>query len=258
MRNTWFHLRVLWSRRAWSSKLSSALMLGLIGLTLTACATALNAGNSSGFKGADGELVNEFPAFNLDEIAQGSLKDVFRIGDKAEITVYNIERLTGEYVVDRAGNISFPLIGNVKVVGLSTVELQEILTQKYGADYLQNPSIDVKIESKEFGRVVVDGAVNEPGVFEVDDIISVSEAIALASGLDEFSNGSEVYIIRSVNGERKVKVIDLRASRAELSAESSIIPNDIVYVEDNAGRVMFREFLRTLPLINTAIIYSGR
>ena len=235
----------------------------IIGGVLTACSTIGDAGNKSGFNGGKNaqiseSIVSEFPAFNLDDIALGSLKDVFRIGDTAEITVYNVERLTGEYVVDRAGNVHFPLIGDVRVVGLSTVELQEVLTQKYGADYLQNPSIDVKIESKEFGRVVVDGGVNEPGVYEIDDAVSVSEAIALANGLDEFSNGSEVYIIRSVNGERKVKLVDIRASRADVTEDSLVIPNDIIFVEDNTGRVLFREFLRTIPLLNTAIIFARR
>lgn len=230
---------------------------------LTSCSTITDAGNSSGF-GKKGEIealdnyVEDFADVTQDDIAQNSLRDVFNVGHTANISVFMVESLTGSYVVDRAGNINFPLIGTVKVAGLSTLDLQKLLTEKYSSTYLQNPSIDVKIEVQELGRVVVDGAVKEPGVFEVDSIVSLSEAIALAGGVAETSNGSKVYIIRTVKGERKVTAVDLRKVRNQSGSNPQIIPNDVVFVENSTGRVLFNEFLRTLPLLNTAIIYGTR
>lgn len=203
--------------------------------------------------------ITDFPEVSLNQVAQNVTKDVFKSGDIADVSFYNVEELTQTYVVNRSGNISFPLIGSLKVAGLSTTQLQEILTERYGAEYLRAPSINVKLEAQDLGRVVVDGAVNKPGVFEVNDIISISEAIALAEGLNgEDTNGSSVFIIRAINGERKIKEVDLRQIRKLGVSDIQIIPGDIVFVEDTIGRVIFREFLRTVPLINTAVFLATR
>lgn len=203
--------------------------------------------------------VTDFPEVSLNQIAQNVTKDVFKTGDIADISVYNVEELTNTYVVDRNGSISFPLIGSLQVAGLTTTELQNILTKRYSEDYLRAPSINVKLEAQDLGRVVVDGAVNKPGVFEVNDIISLSEAIALAEGINgEDTNGSSVFVVRSVNGERKVKQVDLRQIRQLGAPDTQVIPGDIIFVEDSTGRIIFREFLRTVPLLNTAAIIATR
>lgn len=203
--------------------------------------------------------VAEFPNVNINQIAQNVTKDIFKVGDAADLSVYNVEALSNRYVVDRNGNINFPLIGTVKVSGLSTTELQEILTEKYGSQYLRNPGINVKLDSNEIGRVVVDGAVNKPGVFEVNDIIRLSEAIALAEGLNSVdTNGAKTFIVRDIAGERKVTEVDLRVIRKLGGVDPQIIPNDVIFVQDTSGRVLFREFLRTVPLLNTAVIFASR
>lgn len=208
--------------------------------------------NASGY-------VSEFPEVSLNEIAQSVTQDVFKAGDIADVSVYNVEALTQTYVVDRGGQISFPLIGVVQVAGLSTTQLQQTLTQRYAATYLQQPSINVKREAQDLGRVVVDGAVNKPGVFDIDDIITLSEAVALAEGLDaQDTNGSRIFIVRTINNERKVREVDIRDVRKLGSADPQIIPGDIIFVQDSPGRVAFREFLRTVPLLNTAAILATR
>ena len=152
----------------------------------------------------------------------------------------------------------FPLIGTVKVSGLSTLDLQEALTQRYGENYLQNPGISVNLEGQTLGKVIVDGAVEQPGVFEINNLIRLSESIALAQGLTEDANRKEVYIIRNIGGERKVKIVNIDDVRKFGVDEPTLIPNDIVFVQDSTGRILFREFLRTIPLINTAAILTVR
>lgn len=204
-------------------------------------------------------IVETFPNVDINQIALSSTNNIFKAGDIADVSVYNVEALSNTYVVDLAGKISFPLIGEVHIAGNTTTQVQEILTEKYGAQYLKNPGINVKLESKELGRIVVDGAVNKPGVFEVKDIIRLSEAIALAEGLDNIdTNGSKTFIVRNIEGQRKIKEVDLRSIRKLGAIDPQIIPNDVIFVQDTTGRVLFREFLRTIPLLNTAIIYSQR
>jgi len=203
--------------------------------------------------------VESFSNVNANTIAQNLNKSTFKIGDVADVSVYNVEALSNTYVVDGFGNISFPLIGSVKVEGLSTTQLQQTLTDRYGSKYLREPGINVKLETTDLGRIVVDGSVNSPGVFEIKEIIRLTEAIALAEGLDNIeTNGSVVYIARNINGERKVTEVDLRSIRKFAIADPQIIPNDVVFVQDNAGRIVFREFLRTVPLLNTVAIFATR
>lgn len=227
-------------------------------LLITGCASVETARDSLGKNDISSisGYVTEFPEVSVNQIAGSTPEDVFKIGDTAEIDVYGVDSLSNTYVIDRNGNISFPLIGTIQVANMSTVELQQALTQRYGERYLQSPSINVKIDAKDLGRFVVDGAVNKPGVFDINRIVKLTEAIALAQGLSEDTNGSKVFIIRSIAGERKILQADMRAIRKIGANDPQIIPNDVVFIEDSAGRVAFREFLQTVPLLNTAILFS--
>jgi len=237
----------------------------LIGYTISSCAslsgTAPSFGNNKTatlIQQSD-TYVSELPKVSLSQIASNVTNDVFKSGDVADITFYNVEALTNSYVVDRAGNINFPLIGTVKVAGQGTTQLQKTLTQRYGENYLRAPSINVKLEAQDLGRVIVDGAVNSPGVYEIKDIITLSEAVALAAGIDnEITQGARIYIVREIEGKRKVQEVDIREIRQFGVADPQIIPNDLIFVQDSAGRVAFREFLRTVPLLNAVAIYATR
>lgn len=229
---------------------------------LTACST-VNSQSLEGQLDANGNpvsdmFVTEFPEVSLDQVIAQSRNDTFKVGDTAIVSVYNVETLSTDYVVDRAGNIVFPLIGTVKVAGLSTLEVQEALVERYGSQYLRNPSISVKIEARDLGKIVVDGAVEKPGVFELNNVIRLTEAIALAEGVTNDANLKEVFIIRDVNGERLVQSVNFENVRKLGTADPVIIPNDVIYIRDSFSRVAFREFLRTVPLLNTAAILATR
>ena len=198
--------------------------------------------------------------FNVDSntIYSQTTNDVFKPGDTAIIGVFNVDNLSNEYVVSRAGSINLPLLGSVNVAGHSTLDVQEDLVSLYGENYLENPSISVQIEQREIGKVIVDGSVNRPGVFDMTDIITLSEAVALAGGLDDEANASKVFISRNVGGVRRVRQVDYNQVRLSEVADLKIVPNDIIFVDQSLGRVAFTEFLRTLPLLNTAVIFSSR
>jgi polysaccharide biosynthesis/export protein len=67
--------------------------------------------------------------------------------DKLGIKVFKMDDLSGEYDVDLAGNISMPLIGEVEAANLTTAQLDDQLTQKLGAKYLEHPDVSVAIKS---------------------------------------------------------------------------------------------------------------
>ena len=129
---------------------------------------------------------------------------------------------------------------------------------EYGENYLQNPSITVKLEANTLGNIVVDGSVSKPGVFVLYKPVRLTEAVALAGGLREDANSKEVYIVREIEGKKKVKVVNLKDIRQMGATDPQIYPQDIVYVEDSPGRKAYNEFLKTIPLLSAILIAGTR
>ena len=232
-----------------------AAIVGLCLLGLSACASMGDKSNKDLL--ADGEFyTQDFPEVSENTLAINADQDRFRIGDIADVFVYNVDSLTNTYPVDREGNVNFPLIGSQKVAGLTTLELQKQLMSEYGSNYLQNPSITVKLESSMLGNIVVDGAVSKPGVFDLFKPIRLSEAVAMAGGLSENANQKEVYMVREIEGKKKVKIVNLKDIRRMGATDPAVYPDDIVYVQDSTGRMAYNEFLRTVPLLS-AILLAG-
>ena len=233
--------------------------LGLSLLALTACASLGDRSSGKDNILADGEFyTQDFPEVSENTLAINAEQDRFRVGDTADISVYNVESLTNTYPIDREGNINFPLIGTQKVAGLTTLELQKQLISEYGENYLQNPNITVKIESNVLGNIVVDGAVSKPGVFELNKPIRLSEAVALAGGIDDDANSKEVYMVREFEGKKRVKLVNLKEIRQMGATDPEIYPQDIIYVQKSAGRMAYNEFLKSIPLLSTILLYSTR
>lgn len=203
-------------------------------------------------------FVDEFPEVKASRLISYTFRDVFKVGDTAVISVFNVESLSGSHIVNREGDVAFPLIGKVKVAGKNTLELQAELVKKYGVKFLQNPSISVELDAQKLGVIVVDGAVKKTGVFDIYKAVSLSEAIALAGGLNEDANRKEVYLVREFDGVRKVKSVNLDEIRTAGARDPKIYPNDLVFVQESGARIAFREVLRTIPLINTMIIIATR
>lgn len=249
------------SRQSLKSAVKLAAVSILTGALLSGCASFSNSMRESSVPGDDGEggtFVSELPSRNVSEIARRSVKDTFKVGDIADVSVYQVESLNGTYSVDREGFIDFPLIGDVQVAGVSTRQLQKELEARYGNGLVRNPNVTVKIEQLKLGKLVVDGAVNDPGVFEVFEIISIAEAIAMAGGITIDADKDDVYLVRGVDGEQKILRVDLNAIRKQGQVGPDVYPDDIIYVQSSSFRLAYTEFLRTIPLLSALLIASAR
>jgi polysaccharide export outer membrane protein len=142
----------------------------------------------------------------------------YQIGpeDLIEITLFNIPEAIGmerhltprttSSRVSQRGQISLPLIGELHVMGLTVVKLEEKLRNAYDK-YIVNPQVGVLV--KEFRqRASVIGAVQKPGVFELTGPKTVIDLIAMAGGINDKA-GSQVHIYRNGANERETHVIDL-------------------------------------------------
>lgn len=134
------------------------------------------------------------------------------------------------YLVDKNGEIDFPVIGKVKIVGLSPSETRLLLREKL-ADYLKNPIINIRIRNF---TVTILGAVNRPGTYPVNgEQITIMEAIGLAGDINIKGRRDNVMVIRDFDGTKVYNRINLNQKNALKSPVYYLTQNDVVYIEPN-------------------------
>ena len=170
--------------------------------------------------------------------------------DKLEIKVLKVGDLTGDYNVDLAGNISMPLIGEVRAVNLTTADLDRELTSKLGQKYLENPDVSVGIKESTSRVVTVDGAVKNSGAFPTVGTTSLMRAVALAGGVTEDANPRRVAVFRTVSGQRQAAAFDLTAIRRGQMEDPRIYAGDIVVVDGSAIKQSFKQIMQSFPLLS--------
>lgn len=139
------------------------------------------------------------------------------------------------YLVDTRGMLTFPVLGELKVAGLSKRELAEQLTQKMYPKYLtETPIVLIRIANY---RISVLGEVARPGTYQIDsERVNILEALALAGDMTIFGNRADVLLVREINGLRESKRIDLRDKNLIYSPYYYLQQNDVLYIEPNAPR----------------------
>jgi len=140
------------------------------------------------------------------------------------------------YLVNTDGIIQFPVIGDIKVAGLTTNQLRlEITRQLVDRKLLVDPVVVVR--QLNF-KVSVLGEVGHPTVISVpSEKISLLEALGLAGDITIYGRKDNVMIIREENGEKIIKRLDLNSKQLFSSQYYYLKTNDIVYVEANKAKI---------------------
>jgi len=130
-------------------------------------------------------------------LAEASAQDDYVIGpeDEISITVWDHPDLTRKIRVNLEGKISFPLIGEVPVGGLTTIEIEKKIGDLLNKDYIINPQVSVVIESYKSSKVSIMGEVKMPGPYALTRRMNVVEALSLAGGLLSEAD-HEIMIVR--------------------------------------------------------------
>lgn len=154
--------------------IAASLILGCLSLTMTSCAApapplATNTG--------------EAPVYRL------------AAGDKLHITVFGEEALSKDYVVTTAGDISFPLLGDLPVAGKTTGDLTNMITSQLSQGYLNDPRVNIEVLN--FRPFYILGEVSRSGEYPYAPDMTVMQAVALAGGFTYRAQKHEVYIRRA-------------------------------------------------------------
>lgn len=172
----------------------------------------------------------------------------------------NIRRLT--YLVDKEGYIEFPVLGRIKLGGMSRNEAIEYMKGLLTEEII-DPGVAINILNF---RITVLGEVNKPGTFPLEnEKITIMEALGQAGDLTINGERKNVLVIREVDGTRNYYRIDLTSNEVFDSPVYYLSQNDIVYVEPNQNKrnlsspvirdvsfvISIASFLLTLILIIT-------
>lgn len=131
-------------------------------------------------------------------------------------------------LVDTAGNIRLPLLGKVKVAGLSQTQAADKLTSLYKR-YLNTPSVYLEVLNK---RVFILGEVNKPGAVPLDkEKMTLFEALAHVGDLKDSAVRNNIIILSNTKHGMQMRRVDLTRFDTMNYAKLMLRPNDIVYVQ---------------------------
>lgn len=143
-------------------------------------------------------------------------------GDILNINVWKDAELTRQVAVLPDGTFSFPLIGKVQAKGKTVAELTKILNEKI-TYYIPEPNLSVEVTQLNSMKVYVLGKVNRPGMFMMNENITVLQALALAGGLNAFADKKKVKIYRQTDDWTIIIPFDYKAVTRKDKTEQNIL-----------------------------------
>lgn len=139
------------------------------------------------------------------------------------------------YLVDTNGEIEFPVLGKIKIGGLTREETIKLLKEKLSPDYIKEPNINIRIANY---KITVLGDVQRPGSYNIpNERITILEAIGLAGDLNLSGNRNDILVQREENGKKVQYHVDLLSKNIFTSPVYYLQQNDVVYVEPNYARI---------------------
>jgi polysaccharide export outer membrane protein len=154
------------------------------------------------------------------------------------------------YLVDQKGNIELPRIGLIHAEGLTKEQLSNEIKGRL-KDELNDPTVIIRFTNF---RIIVIGEVRAPGVKTVNvENLTLLEALALAGDITEFGKKKEVKIVREINGQRQMGIIDVTSTRMFESPYYQLQQNDVVMVEQTKYKVRQTEQQRIAQQLGFAL-----
>lgn len=144
-------------------------------------------------------------------------------GDVISIRVLGEDDLNREKIrLTDAGSISYPALGEIRVLNMTIGDLEKIITDGLRGRFLVNPKVSVQID--EYRPFYINGMVEKPGGYPFQPGLTVRKAASLAGGFKERASVNKVFIIRESDPSQ-------RSQNANLN--SPVFPGDIVTVEES-------------------------
>lgn len=140
--------------------------------------------------------------------------------------------ITG-FLVDNEGDVAIPLVGKVKIAGLTTTEARDLITKKVSV-YYREPVVNVRFANF---SITVLGEVTRPGTYTIsNEKVSLLDAIGIAGDLTIYGKRDNVMLIREENNSKTFMRFNLNSDDIFRSPYYYLRQGDVVYVEPNKAR----------------------
>lgn len=171
---------------------------------------------------------------NTSAVNQGTTMQLF--GASSSSGMGN-QQVSG-FLVDKNGNVNIPMLGEIKVAGLTTHQARELITQKV-ATYYKDPTVQVRFANYKF---TVLGEVAKPATYTVqNEKVTLLDALGLAGDLTIYGRRDNVLLIRDLDGKKEFIRFDLNSATMFESPYFYLKQNDVIYVEPGKGRAASAE-----------------
>jgi polysaccharide export outer membrane protein len=155
----------------------------------------------------------------------------YRVGvdDELMISVWHEPELSQAVVVRPDGMITLPLINDIRVVGMTTQELQTTLTDQLKG-VVNEPQVTIVVKSIKSQKVFLMGAVGKQGVYPMSGSVTVLQLIAQGGGLSPFAKLNSIYILRHENGKDVRIPVKYKKALAGKTDDALLQPGDMLVV----------------------------
>lgn len=151
------------------------------------------------------------------------------------------------YLIDSNGFIDFPVIGKIKIGGMTRIDAIEFLKNKLDPDYIRNPNINIRIANY---SITILGDVNRPGTYTIpNERITILEAIGLAGDLKITAKRHDIKVFREVAGKKTQFDLDIKSNKIFTSPVYYLQQNDLIYIEPNRAASQDAAYNRNTGLI---------
>lgn len=197
---------------------------------------------------------------DLEELPKPKSSTEFTVGpqDSLEIIVTDSELLSGSFLTDGAGYISYPLVGDLYVAEKTPRQIAKMIEDRLRGEYVVNPQVRVRPANAVQPSISIGGQVTKPGTYSAATSQSLLRAINNAGGLAENAKKDDVLVMRIVDGQHYIGVYNIQAIQRGNYPDPVIFANDIVTVGDSPGRRQLETILGFIPLLSTSTILIDR
>lgn len=147
----------------------------------------------------------------------------YRLGadDKIRVITFGEESLSGEFLINGAGKVALPLVGEVPAAGLTVTEFRQKVEAALKDGYLKDPRVSVEVLT--YRPFYILGEVQKPGEYPYSNGLTVLNAVATANGFTYRANTRKVFIKRADSATEE---------RFPLDSQTPVAPGDTIRITE--------------------------
>ncbi len=155
---------------------------------------------------------------------------ILGVGDQISVKFYYNEKLNEDVVIRSDGKITLQLIDDIKIAGLSTMQVDELLTSKF-SELIESPDLSVFVNEAVSQKIYVGGEVLMPTLIPIRGQLRILDTVILAGGAKETAKLNKVILIRNDgSGEPKIYSVNLKKIISGDMPDVDLRSQDVVYV----------------------------